>query len=148
MWVELNKWKSIQTFINEYESELKRRTPKFSGNLSDSIKGSVKISGNSLTIDFEAADYFTFVDKGVNGTERSWGSPYSYGRKRPPASALSQYASAVGTSPFALAASIYKKGIKPANIIDESNLTNTLDRLGEDILEDVWNLFYEKNKNK
>lgn len=146
MWLEINEWKSVQSFIKAYEDELRSRTPKFSGNLSDSIKGTLITNSNNLSIDFEAADYFNYIDKGVNGTENSFGSPFSFGKKMPPPSSLSKYAGALGVSPFVLAKSIQKKGIKPRNIIDESNLEGALSRLGDDIIEDIWDLFYKNNK--
>ena len=148
MFVEINQWKSIRTFLDTYVDEIKRNTPKFTGDLAQSISGEYVADGNNISISISANDYFNFVNEGVNGTENNYGSRFSYRDKKPPIGSITPYAKALGVSPYALATSIYKKGIRPKNIIDEITLSNALDKLSQDMLEDIWDVFYEKNNNK
>ena len=83
---------------------------------------------NSIGIYFEMEQYGAFQDKGVNGTKRSWGAPYSFKNKMPPMSKLDKWIVRKGLAPrdengkllprktlqFLIARSIFRKGIKPS----------------------------------
>jgi hypothetical protein len=74
-------------------------------------------------------DYGVFQDKGVSGTEKKYNTPFKYTNKRPPASAFSNWVVRKGLKGtrdakgrfvsrkglmFAIANSVFKKGIKPS----------------------------------
>jgi hypothetical protein len=74
------------------------------------------------------ADYGTFQDKGVSGTEKKYNTPYTYRDKMPPTRALDGWTVRKGIAPrdekgrflsrktltFLIARSIYRNGIKPS----------------------------------
>ena len=64
--------------VKESKQGLRRRKKVVSGNLLNSIKGSpVKVTQNSLQFNISMADYGTFQDKGVSGTEKKYDTPYT-----------------------------------------------------------------------
>lgn len=52
-----------------------------SGGLAKSIEARVKVFGQSINIQVYMADYWKFVDEGVNGTKVKHGSEYSFKKK-------------------------------------------------------------------
>ena len=70
------------------------------------------------------ADYGQYVDKGVNGTEKNWGSIYSYKKGQPTGgkskfiSSLQKWCAIKGIpkgAAFAIRRNIFKYGIAPTN---------------------------------
>jgi hypothetical protein len=73
-------------------------------------------------------DYGKFQDRGVSGTEKKYNTPYKYTNKMPPAKAFDKWTVRKGIAPrgkggkfekrkglnYAIAKSIYKKGIRPS----------------------------------
>jgi hypothetical protein len=115
--------------VKESKQGLRRRKKVVSGNLLNSIKGSpVKVTQNSLQFNISMADYGTFQDKGVSGTEKKYNTPYTYRDKMPPTRALDGWTVRKGIAPrdekgrflkrktltFLIARSIYRNGIKPS----------------------------------
>lgn len=114
--------------IEESKKSLIRQKKSSSGYLYKSIKGTpVKTSENSLEFNIEMANYATFVDRGVSGTKKKYNTPYAYKDKMPPPSKLDKWIVKRGIAPrdggkfttrkslqFAIARSIYYKGIKPS----------------------------------
>lgn len=115
--------------IKSAKQNLRRKKKVVSGNLLNSIKGSpVKVTKNSLEFSISMADYGTYQDKGVSGTEVKYNTPYSYRDKMPPTRALDGWTVRRGIAPrdekgrfqsrksltYAIAVSIYKRGIKPS----------------------------------
>jgi hypothetical protein len=133
-----NQIKTINQFLNSLVSYLKENTPKKSGALVNSYKGDADING----VQVYALDYFKFIEEGVNGTEKSWGSPYSFTNKIPPASSFSGY-----ENPYAVARSVFRNGIKPKDIIT-SKFDSTVDKFGDDLIESIWDDFAEEEKKK
>ena len=127
----------LKSYLNNIEKGLLKASPKQSGNLSTSINAQINEEGS---IDIWMNLYGLFQDKGVNGIKKSWGSPYSYKDKMPPASAFSVYSS---TYAFAIARSIYNKGIRPTHWI-----TNSLEKTlkDNDLLEAIWESNFTKKK--
>ena len=121
--------KSIREVAKDYEKHLKSLVPTESGSLKNSIKAIVKEDG----LIAEALSYIDFVDKGVNGTENNRGSIYSYTSKRPPIDALRS----ISDNPYAMATSIYKKGIKPQLFLEKAEESIDLDRIIEGYGEDI-----------
>lgn len=142
----INNWTNIQTYIDTITETLKQNTPVNTGKLKGSVTTNVRPSKDGATIEFEMLKYGEFLDKGVNGIEVSHGSPYSF-KKRPPAGAFKSYAGSIGGG-FAIATSIYKKGIRPRNFI-QPVIDNKIQGLADIIAEGIWEDFFnENNKNK
>ena len=93
-----------------------------------SLKSYVKESKNSIQISFEMDEYGFFQDRGVKGTKSGKSlDGYKYTNKMPPPKAFDKWAIKKGIAPrdikgkfksrkglnFALARSIFEKGIKP-----------------------------------
>jgi len=114
--------------IQQARSNLSRLQKNSSKNLYDSIKGEVQVMPNSMRLYFEMADYGYFQDKGVSGTKRKYNTPFSYTNKMPPPKAFDKWIIKKGIAPrnkegkfqtrkrlqFAIARSIFEKGIKPS----------------------------------
>ena len=99
-----------------------------SGNLSKSIKGDVKQMPNSIRVFFEMNEYGFYQDRGVKGTKGGKSlDNFAYTNKMPPPKAFDKWTVRKGIAPrdvkgkfqsrkglnFAIARSIFEKGIKP-----------------------------------
>lgn len=135
-----NQIQTLQQYINEVVPLLQKRSPKSSGNLSNSISGEIDNAGDTLGLSISMLSYGDFVNKGVNGVKNSVGSIYSFKDKMPPISSFSQY-----DNPFAIAKSIYNKGIRPSLFIDNTITDQSVDELANRLAEAVWQDFYEEN---
>jgi hypothetical protein len=114
--------------IQQARSNLSRLKKNSSRKLYDSIKGEIKAMPNSLRLYFDMADYGFFQDKGVSGTKKKYDTPFSYTNKMPPPKAFDKWIVKKGIAPrkkdgkfttrkglkFAIARSIFEKGIKPS----------------------------------
>jgi len=135
---------SIQSYINSMVEDIKSDAPNNTGALRSSIKSNILLNNNGYEVDIEMLNYGEFQDKGVNGTERSFGSPYSF-RSRIPSSSFSGYTSNI-SGQFAIAASVMKKGIRPKNFI-EPNIDPKLDGLANLTAEEIWNELVKKHSD-
>ena len=124
--------KALEEFRDKVIEESKQNLKslkKGGGTLENSIKGGeVKVTNNSLQFGIEMADYGVFQDKGVSGVKQKYNTPYSYKTKMPPPSKLDKWIVKKGIAPrddkgrfisrkslqFAIARSIFYKGIKPS----------------------------------
>ena len=114
--------------VKESKSNLTRLKKSSSKKLYNSIKGNVKVSKNSMTVDFEMEEYGLYQDKGVSGKRKKYKTPYSYTTKMPPAKKLDKWIVRKGIAPrndkgqlmtrkslqFVIARGIYINGIKPS----------------------------------
>jgi hypothetical protein len=114
--------------IQQARSNLSKLKKNSSRKLYDSIKGEIKAMPNSLRLYFDMADYGFFQDKGVSGTKIKYDTPFSYTNKMPPPKAFDKWIVKKGIAPrkkdgkfttrkglkFAIARSIFEKGIKPS----------------------------------
>lgn len=114
--------------IQQARSNLTRLGKNSSKRLYDSIKGEMKAMPNSLRLYFDIENYGFFQDKGVSGTKRKYDTPFSYKTKMPPPKAFDKWIIKKGIAPrkkdgkfttrkglqFAIARSIFEKGIKPS----------------------------------
>ena len=114
--------------IQQARSNLSRLKKNSSRQLYDSIKGDIKTMPNSLRIYFDMADYGFYQDKGVSGTKVKYDTKFSYTNKMPPPKAFDKWIVKKGIAPrnkagkfttrkglqFAIARSIFEKGIKPS----------------------------------
>lgn len=132
----LSKEQVYQDFIQSYTQLLKEKAPKHSGALASSIEGNIE--GDDIT--FSMLGYGLIVDKGINGTDKNNGSPYSFSTKRPPISSLISFASSIGTNPYALQNSIFKNGFKAQPFIEQdSEIEEFANNLTEAIFNDFAN---------
>ena len=114
--------------VKESKSNLTRLKKNSSKKLYNSIKGTVKVSKNSMMVDFSMEDYGLFQDKGVSGKKKKYKTPYTYKSKMPPSKALDKWIVRKGIAPrnekgqlmtrkslqFIIARGIYFNGIKPS----------------------------------
>jgi hypothetical protein len=159
-----NQHRTIEEFFTRYTSELINRVPLSSGALADSIDYIVNEEDNGgVSIDLTMLYYGKYIDKGVNGWSKSWGSPYSYKTKMPPPSSLDKWIVKKGIAPrnngkftsrkslqFAIANSIFKNGIRPTLFLSR-DYDVKMDEFAEIFTEAVWNDFADdmnKNNNK
>lgn len=94
--------------------------------------------GDAYEFEIVGEDYYQFVDKGVDGTEQSHGSPYKFKSQHPSKAhvrAIKEWIPAAGLKldttahpsiktydqlSWAVATGVKKHGIKPTNFIDKS----------------------------
>ena len=114
--------------IQQARSNLSRIQKNSSKKLYDSITGEVKVMPNSMRVFFDMEEYGFYQDKGVSGTKRKYDTPFRYTNKMPPPKAFDKWIVKKGIAPrgkggifakrkglqFAIARSIFEKGIKPS----------------------------------
>ncbi len=135
-----NYQETLDKFIKHVVSQAKRNLTSSGKNASkklyNSISGEAKQFPNSIGIYFDMEEYGFFQDKGVSGIKKKYNTPFSYksqgGKKglkgMPPPSAFDKWTIRRGIAPrgkggqfqkrkglnFAIARSIFEKGIKPS----------------------------------
>ena len=123
---ELNKF--AKYVIQQSRSQLTRNKKNVSKELSDSLAYNISKSGSTTSLSFDMLDYGKFQDRGVSGTEKKYNTPYKYTNKMPPAKVFDKWTVRKGLAPrgkggrfekrkalnYAIARSIFKKGIKPS----------------------------------
>lgn len=142
----VNNWENIQSYINGIVELLKQETPINTGDLRNSIDAEVIPSSNGAQIEVTMSYYGKFIDQGVNGIQVSWGSPYSFRDKMPPASAFSSYTSDLSEQ-FAIAASVYRNGIQPRDFI-QPVIDQKMEGLGDLIAGTIWENFFNEYDGK
>ena len=123
----LNKF--AKYVVQQSKSNLTKSDKNVSKELYNSLDSYIKVSKNSFQLEFLMEQYGIFQDKGVSGTEKKYNTPFKYTNKRPPASAFSNWVVRKGLKGtrdakgrfvsrkglmFAVASSVFKKGIKPS----------------------------------
>jgi hypothetical protein len=123
---ELNKF--AKYVIQQSRSNLSKGKKNVSKELYNSLGYEISQSGSSMSLSFDMVDYGKFQDRGVSGTEKKYNTPYKYTNKMPPAKAFDKWTVRKGIAPrgkggkfekrkglnYAIAKSIYKKGIRPS----------------------------------
>jgi len=123
---ELNKF--AKYVIQQSRSNLTKGKKNASKELYNSLDYDISQNSGTTSMSFNMADYGKFQDKGVSGTEKKYNTPYSYTTKMPPVKAFDKWVVRKGLAPrgkggkftsregikFAIAKSIYKKGIRPS----------------------------------
>ncbi len=104
--------------VKQARTNLTRKGHKFTGDLSKSLDNwEVKVTKNSIYISFSMEDYGEYQDLGVKGAanfkshKMSRYTPFRYKDKMPPTKDLKKWANSKGLNEFAVARSIYQKGI-------------------------------------
>jgi hypothetical protein len=115
--------------VQQSRSKLTQSNKNASKRLYESLVYELKVMPNSFSMAFLMENYGEYQDKGVSGTEVKYNTPYKYTNKMPPPSAFSQWVVRKGLKgtrdasgrfvsrkglQFAIAKSIFKKGIKPS----------------------------------
>lgn len=160
------------TVVKEARANLQRMNKNSSGKLSDSIQGEVKQMPNSIGVYFEMEAYGNFQDQGVNGLRHNHNAPYSFRKGFPsremlasldkwiikrgiaPRNAKGKFTSRTGLK-FAVAKSIFNKGIKPSFFFTKpfnehyKTLPDELiDKYGLDVEKDVLQILDENLKTR
>ncbi len=115
--------------VQQSRSRLTKGNKNASKQLYDSLGYELKVMPNSFSMAFLMENYGEYQDKGVSGKDVKYNTPYKYTNKMPPPSAFSQWVIRKGLQgtrdasgrfvsrkglQFAIAKSIFKKGIKPS----------------------------------
>jgi hypothetical protein len=115
--------------VQQSRSKLTQSNKNASKRLYESLGYELKVMPSSFSMAFLMENYGEYQDKGVSGTEVKYNTPYKYTNKMPPPSAFSQWVVRKGLKgtrdasgrfvsrkglQFAIAKSIFKKGIKPS----------------------------------
>lgn len=128
----MNRQQVLNRFIQHVVSQAKRNLTQGNKNASkklyNSIKGEAKSFENSIGIYFDMEEYGFYQDQGVSGVKKKYDTPFSYKSKMPPPKAFDKWIVRKGLAPrekggkfqsrkglqFAIARSIFEKGIKPS----------------------------------
>ena len=119
---------------NNYQDALVRSDRIASGKLLNSVEYITEFNGNEYQVFLQLEDYWKFVEAGVNGTERSQGSPFSFKSKRVNVSAILDWIRVKPILPrpkngklptpqslaYALATNIAKFGIEGSHDLEET----------------------------
>ena len=142
---ELNKF--AKYVIQQSRSNLTKGKKNASKELYNSLGYDITERTNGASLGFNMANYGKFQDRGVSGTEKKYNTPYKYTNKMPPPKAFDKWIVRKGIAPrdkgkfksrkglqFAIARSIYKKGIKPSMFFTKP-FAAAFKRLPDDLLE-------------
>lgn len=141
------KKKALELFVATFKKRAKDKLKSsrrgiWSGKLLESITGSVEYDDGDWNFFLDMEDYGQYLDEGVNGIEKNWGSRFSYTNKKPPIDKISPWAKSKGLNPYAVQNSIYKKGIKPLYFFEdvlEKELDKMVDYITEAGIDDMLN---------
>lgn len=134
-----------QGYVRELTLQIKKAGKNSSGNLIKSIDYRVQVTAEEIRILVESEDYLTYIDEGRK--------PGSY----PDMNAISRWANLKGipqTAVFPIARNIFKFGIKPTNIIDNTitqimNNKNEEKIMEEELVKNTENMIHDTfTKNK
>lgn len=143
---ELNKF--AKYVIQQSRSNLSKGKKNVSKELYNSLGYQVSQSAQTTSVAFEMIDYGMFQDRGVSGTENKYNTPYKYTNKMPPAKAFDKWTVRKGIAPrgkggkfekrkglnYAIAKSIYKKGIRPSMFFTKP-FASAFKRLPDELVE-------------
>ena len=147
---ELNKF--AKYVIQQSRSNLTKSKKNSSKELYNSLGYEISKSSETNSLAFEMADYGKFQDRGVKGTNSNYienkNTPYSYTTKMPPIKAFDKWVVRKGIAPrgkggkfasregikFAIAKSIYKKGIR-ASMFFTKPFEAAFKRLPDELVE-------------
>lgn len=144
----LNKWGNI--IAAKMRKTLEENTSTFgTKKLEQSVLFiPVQVEGNIYTLEFQAEDYFKYIDQGVQGAggKRKTGinkgqpfknkapqSPFKFTTKPPPVKALRDWAYRTNNNPFAIQQVIWKQGIQAKDILEKVLTPDLYDEMFEDI---------------
>jgi len=123
---ELNRFGKY--VVQQSRSNLTKQKKNVNKALYNSIGYNLQQNAEGFTLSFEMEDYGEYQDKGVSGIKKKYNTPFRYTNKMPPPKAFDKWGIRKGIAPravggqfekrksldFALARSIYYKGIRPS----------------------------------
>lgn len=155
--------------IEEAKQKLRKATSPTSQTLESSIQPIPKKEDNSYIVEVMAEDYYDYINKGVNGVSRQFGSPYAFkslgvGSKmvnsfqdfiraknikdltwtNKQGETITKVLSTVAdfkSAAYVLARATKKRGIKPNYFMDETFTQESIDELSEKLGLAVKQLF-------
>lgn len=124
--IELNKFGKY--VVQQSRSNLTKQKKNVNKSLYNSIGYNLEKTNDGYNLTFEMEDYGQYQDKGVSGIKKKYNTPFKYTNKMPPPKAFDKWGIVKGIAPrkkggqfekrkgldFALARSIYYKGIRPS----------------------------------
>lgn len=141
--LEAATFDSIEDVASRLIALLQQNAPDNSGFLQQSISAlPIRKEGDVWVLAIEWEEYGTYQDEGVKGAKSTYpsasNSPFSYKTKMPPINSstiggqsLRQFAESKGISPFAVAKSIFNKGLRATkwatNTIESSEVQSLID---------------------
>jgi|TARA_R110001583_G_scaffold69161_2_gene196331 hypothetical protein len=143
---ELNRFGKY--VVQQSRSNLTKQKKNVNKALYNSIGYNLQQNAEGFTLSFEMEDYGEYQDKGVSGIKKKYNTPFRYTNKMPPPKAFDKWGIRKGIAPravggqfekrksldFALARSIYYKGIRPSMFFTKP-FEKAFDRLPEDLAE-------------
>jgi len=145
---ELNRFGKY--VVQQSRSNLTKQKKNVNKTLYNSIGYNLKINAEGFNLSFEMEDYGEYQDKGVSGIKRKYNTPFKYTNKMPPPKAFDKWGVIKGIAPrtkggqfekrksldFALARSIYYKGIRPSMFFTKP-FEKAFERLPEELAESL-----------
>jgi len=116
-----------KSYVEQLILHIKKAGKNSSSRLVNSVDYRIQVTAEEIRILVESEDYLKYVDEGRK--------PGSY----PPINAISRWANLKGipqTAVFPIARSIYKYGIKPTNIIDNTTTEILNNKNEEKMMQD------------
>jgi hypothetical protein len=145
---ELNRFGKY--VVQQSRSNLTKQKKNVNKTLYNSIGYNLEKTAQGFTLSFEMEDYGEYQDKGVSGIKRKYNTPFKYTNKMPPPKAFDKWGIIKGIAPrgkggqfekrksldFALARSIYYKGIRPSMFFTKP-FEKAFERLPEELAESL-----------
>ena len=145
---ELNRFGKY--VVQQSRSNLTKQKKNVNKTLYNSIGYNLQQNAEGYTLSFEMEDYGEYQDKGVSGIKRKYNTPFKYTNKMPPPKAFDKWGIIKGIAPrgkggqfekrksldFALARSIYYKGIRPSMFFTKP-FEKAFERLPEELAESL-----------
>lgn len=137
----MNQFIGLQKYLQQLENEIKDGVPVLTGELKESIVVRTAPKKYGVMVEVEMYEYGYYQNEGVDGVDIKYGSQFSYRDKMPPEYAFKAYSSDRNVR-WAIANSIYHKGIRPKRFITNEMLDKAYDNIADLTMEDLW-----KDKN-
>ena len=145
---ELNRFGKY--VVQQSRSNLTKQKKNVNKKLYNSIGYNLQENAEGYTLSFEMEDYGEYQDKGVSGIKKKYNTPFKYTNKMPPPKAFDKWGIRKGIAPravggqfekrksldFALARSIYYKGIRPSMFFTKP-FEKAFERLPVDLAESL-----------
>ena len=127
-----------KSVIKQSRSNLTRKGHNDTKDLYNSLDFDLKVHKNSFSLSFYMAEYGAYQDQGVRGAysnTRAPQSPFRYKRNKPiGGKPFEKWAKRKGISPWAVARSVWSKGMKPTMFFTKP-FENAFLQLPEELIE-------------
>lgn len=142
----------VETSIIQMKDALTSAGRVSSGELQSSINAEIKTENEAVIVDFIFADYWDFVNEGVNGLTNNFGSPYSFSQiaKVPSSGGLTfpesikRWITERGLEAedgnyeglaWVIMQSVKRKGLRPSNFVNDVINDESIEALEESLLD-------------